>query len=101
MSRSPADLVAELLAATPEPPDDLDPDAVLEVTTAILAATAPLVAALREALGDGKVPPELLPDTTTLHDRTRRWLDLAEAARRETGDGLRAIARARSYRAHE
>jgi hypothetical protein len=99
--RSPADLLAALLAATPEPPADPDPETVLDTTTAILAASAPLVAALRAALGDdGKLPGELLADASVLHDRTRRWLELAEAARRETGESLRAIARARSYEAH-
>ena len=98
--RSPADLIAALLAATPEPPADPDPETVLDTTTAILAASAPLVAALRASLGDDKLPAELLADASLLHDRTRRWLELAEAARRETGDSLRAISRARSYDAH-
>ena len=98
--RTVPELLAALLAATPEPPADLDPETVLETTQVILAASAPLVAALRAALGDGKLPAELIADASALHDRTAAWLTLAEAARRETGESLRAVARARSYEAH-
>jgi hypothetical protein len=92
-----ADVLAALLAATPEPPDDADPETVLETSSAILSASAPLIAQLREAIGGGALPPELAAEVTALHERTSRWLALAEAARRETGDSLRRIAQARQY----
>jgi hypothetical protein len=98
--RSPADLLAALLAVTPEPPADLDPETVLDTTTAILAASAPLVAELREALGEAKVPAELVLAATLLRDRTQRWLELADAARTETGDSLRAVVQAKRYQAY-
>lgn len=98
--RSPADLLTALLAVTPEPPADLDPETVLDTTTAILAACAPLVAELRAVLGEAKVPAELVPDATLLRDRTQRWLELADAARNETGESLRAVVQAKRYQAY-
>jgi hypothetical protein len=98
--RSPADLLAALLAVTPEPPADPDPETVLDTTTAILAASAPLVAELRAILGEAKVPAELVPEATLLRDRTQRWLELADAARTETGDSLRAVVQAKRYQAY-
>lgn len=92
-----AELMAALLAATPEPPADADPETVLASTLAILAATSPLIAQLRDTLGGATVPAELAADASVLHERTRRWLELADAARRETGESLRRIAIARQY----
>jgi hypothetical protein len=97
VTRSAAELVAALLAATPEPPDDADPETVLERAAGILAATAPLIGALRTTLSGAKLPGELVDDAAVLQDRTQRWLALAEAARRETADSIRSIARARAY----
>jgi hypothetical protein len=99
-ARSAADLLAALLAVTPEPPADPDPETVLDTTTEILAACAPLVAELRAVLGEAKVPAELVPEATVLHARTRRWLELADAARTETGESLRAVVQAKRYQAH-
>jgi hypothetical protein len=98
--RSAADLLAALLAVTPEPPAELDPETVLDTTTEILAACAPLVAELREILGEAKVPAELVPEASALHARTKKWLELADAARNETGESLRAAVTAKRYQAH-
>jgi hypothetical protein len=96
-ARTVAEIIAALLDATPDPPADLDPETVLDRTTAILADAAPLIAELRAALGTGMVPAELVADTTLLHDRTQRWLKLADAARSETGDSVRAVVQVRAY----
>lgn len=87
-----------LLAATPSPRAEAEPDDLLTAFDDVAAARAPLIAALAETAPAVRDDPQVLARYQELVQRDRAWDDALVRARRVVGDRLTAVRRARAYR---
>jgi hypothetical protein len=87
-----------LLAATPAPRADAEPDELIDAHAAMAPARVQLIAELTALAAGVARDPRVRARYDVLAERDRAWVDALVRARAVVGDRMTAVRRARAYR---